>query len=130
MTAYRTPYLDGANKIPTARLGGAGATASNYLCGDQTWKTPAGGAGNFGEATIPFAAWLTEDTITVTGQTSILATSKILCSIYAENDDIYAQDWRTPLIRNIVPGVGFDITLRSEIGAFKGGVKMNWTWSN
>jgi len=35
--------LDAASKVPTVNLGGAGASASNYLCGDQTWKTPAGG---------------------------------------------------------------------------------------
>jgi len=37
--------LDAASKVPTAQLGGAGASASNYLCGDQTWKTPPGGGG-------------------------------------------------------------------------------------
>ena len=34
--------LDAASKVPTVNLGGSGASASNYLCGDQTWKTPAG----------------------------------------------------------------------------------------
>ena len=37
--------LDAASKVPTANLGGAGASASNYLRGDQTWATPAGGGG-------------------------------------------------------------------------------------
>jgi len=34
--------LDAAQKVPTVNLGGAGAGAGNYLCGDQTWKTPPG----------------------------------------------------------------------------------------
>jgi len=34
--------LDAAQKVPPANLGGAGAGAGNYLCGDQTWKTPPG----------------------------------------------------------------------------------------
>ena len=29
--------------MPTVNLGGAGASGSNYLRGDQTWATPAGG---------------------------------------------------------------------------------------
>ena len=35
--------LDAASKVPTVNLGGAGASGSNYLRGDQTWATPAGG---------------------------------------------------------------------------------------
>lgn len=53
MAQYRVPYLDGANKVPTARLGGAGAGASNYLCGDQTWKQPTAAPGD--TATIVLA---------------------------------------------------------------------------
>jgi hypothetical protein len=34
--------LDAAQKVPTVNLGGAGAGAGNYLCGDQTWNTPPG----------------------------------------------------------------------------------------
>jgi len=36
--------LDAASKVPTVNLGGAGASSLNYLRGDQTWVTPAGGA--------------------------------------------------------------------------------------
>ncbi len=100
------------------------------LIGEISSHTHAGGgATNFGQATIPFASWLTEDKISVTGQASILATSKILASIYADNEDVYAQDWRPPIIRNVVAGAGFDVTLRPEIGTFKGNVKINWTWA-
>jgi hypothetical protein len=39
--------LDAGSKVLTVNLGGSGAGASNYLCGDQTWKTPStGGGGN------------------------------------------------------------------------------------
>ena len=38
--------LDAVSKVPTVNLGGTGASATNYLCGDQTWKTPAGGGTN------------------------------------------------------------------------------------
>jgi len=31
--------LDANAKVPTAQLGGAGASANNFLCGDQTWKS-------------------------------------------------------------------------------------------
>ena len=123
--------LDSLVKVPTVQLGGTGADNTKFLRGDQTWQVPAGGgAGNFGQATIPFANWLTEDAISVIGQTGLLATAKILASIYADNDDVYAQDWRSPIVRNVVAGVGFDVALRPEIGMFKGGAKINWTWSN
>ncbi len=86
--------------------------------------------GNFGLATIPFASWLNEDSVSVTGQAGISGTSKILASLYADNDDVYAQDWRPPIIRNVVAGVGFDICLRPEIGSFKGNMKINWSWGD
>ena len=35
--------LDAASKVPTVNLGGAGASGTNYLRGDHTWATPAGG---------------------------------------------------------------------------------------
>jgi hypothetical protein len=34
--------LDATQKIPTANLGGAGASGSNFLRGDQTWAVPSG----------------------------------------------------------------------------------------
>ena len=87
-----------------------------------------GAEGNYGQAIIPFATWLHEDIATIS-DTGILATSKILASIYADNDDIYAQDWHEPTIKSIIAGVGFDIVLRPIVGTFKGAVKMNWTWN-
>lgn len=35
--------LDAGTKVPTAQLGGAGADATKFLCGNQTWQVPAGG---------------------------------------------------------------------------------------
>jgi hypothetical protein len=32
-------------KVPTTELGGAGADATKFLCGDQSWAIPAGGGG-------------------------------------------------------------------------------------
>jgi hypothetical protein len=37
--------LDLASKVPTANLGGAGASGTNFLRGDQTWAVPPGGSG-------------------------------------------------------------------------------------
>ena len=37
--------LDAGTKVPTAELGGAGADATKFLRGDQSWQVPAGGAG-------------------------------------------------------------------------------------
>ena len=37
--------LDAGTKVPTAQLGGAGADATKYLRGDQTWQVVAGGGG-------------------------------------------------------------------------------------
>ena len=82
-----------------------------------------------GIAVIPFATWLSEDTVTVTGQLGLKADSKIQRSLVSDNDDVYAQDWFPPLIRNIVPDVGFDITIRPAAGVFKGPVSINWSWT-
>ena len=38
------PIVSG--KVPTVNLGGAGADATKYLRGDQSWQVPAGGSGN------------------------------------------------------------------------------------
>jgi hypothetical protein len=37
------PLVSG--KVPTVNLGGAGADATKYLRGDQSWQVPAGGSG-------------------------------------------------------------------------------------
>jgi hypothetical protein len=37
--------LDAGSKVPTANLGGAGADATKFLRGDQTWQVPSAGGG-------------------------------------------------------------------------------------
>jgi hypothetical protein len=83
-----------------------------------------------GTATIPFATWKNEDSIVITGQTGMLATANIQRSLVSDNDDIIAQDWNPPLITDIIAGTGFTINLRPAYGSFKGGVKVNWSWTN
>ncbi len=104
--------------------------SSKYLNGQGAYTVPPTGSGNFGQATIPFASWKSEDKVSVVGQAAILATAKILVSLYADTDDVYAQEWHPPVVRNIVAGTGFDIEIRPDIGTFKGNVKVNWTWSS
>jgi hypothetical protein len=82
-----------------------------------------------GVASVPFATALGEDTVTVTGQHNLLTTSRVTASVLIDNDDVYLQDWQAPEIRNVIPGTGFDILLRTRTGAFTGPVKVNWQWS-
>jgi hypothetical protein len=65
-----------------------------------------------GQATIPFASWLGEDSVAVIGQTTLSATAKVQRSLVADNDD------------------GFTLLLRTAQGSFKGPVKINWSWIN
>lgn len=87
------------------------------------------GGGNWGQSVIPFALPLGEDSVTVTGQTGITANSRIVATIYAHNDIVLAQDFLAPIISNIVPGVGFKITVRPTLGTFLSQVRVNWSWS-
>ena len=82
-----------------------------------------------GQATIPFASYLTEDVITITGQTALGASSSISATIYASTDDVYAQDWYEPVIRNVIAGTGFNIYVRPRVGTFSGNVLVNWAWN-
>lgn len=117
------------NSVGTLQLDTTGdPDGTKFLRDDMTWQTPPSGSGNGGQATIAFASYLTEDSIAVTGQTSLIASSAISATIYADNDDVYAQDWSAPIVRNVVAGTGFTLTLRPRVGTFKGNVKLNWTW--
>lgn len=115
-------------RVSGNRLARGARDGTKFLRDDLTWAAPAAGAGNFGQVTVPFATFKSEDSVSVTGQGSILGTSKILAAVYADNDDVYAQDWEPPVIRNVVAGTGFDIVLRPASTTFKGSVKVNWTW--
>lgn len=88
-----------------------------------------------GVAIIPFAAWASEDSVTVIGQVGMKDDAVILCSVVAApppagNDDIISQDWSVPLITEIVANTGFNITLKPSVGVFKGPVTLNWSWRN
>lgn len=85
-------------------------------------------SGGTGQSSIAFASYLYEDSVTVTGQAGIASTSSIQVQVYADGDDVIAQDWLSPEVKNIVAGTGFDIVLRPKTGAFKGAVKVNWAW--
>jgi hypothetical protein len=87
-----------------------------------------GGWLNSGQATIPFATPLPEDSITITGQVGITTGSTIIACIYANNDDVYAQDWQPLIIKDIVAGTSFKIVLRPAAGLFSGPVLVNWSW--
>jgi hypothetical protein len=113
-----------------ARLGiGSAGQVLTVVAGAPAWTAMGTGATNVGQATVAFASYLTEDSIAVTGQAAILAGSTINVSVYADNDDVLAQDWQAPVVRSVVAGTGFTITLRPKGGTFKGNVKMNWQWA-
>jgi hypothetical protein len=90
---------------------------------------PRGPAPAHGVAAIPFATFLSESKVTVSGQPGILTNSSIIAQIIADNDDVLATDWNAPLITNIVAGTGFDIVLRPSLGSYKGSVNVAWHWS-
>jgi len=81
-----------------------------------------------GQATIPFATFLKQDSVAVTGQTNIVAGSLIFANVFADNDDVLSQEWQPVLISNLVVGTGFTLTLMTTSGKFKGPVKINWFW--
>jgi hypothetical protein len=83
-----------------------------------------------GVAVVPFAAWKSEDTVSVVGQTNMLATANIKIGVVADSDDIVAQDWLIPFVTNIVAGTGFKINLKPSWGDFLGAVNVNWSWRN
>lgn len=57
MALYKVPYLDAGDKIPTVKLGGAGADVTKYLRGDQAWVVPPGGgeSENIVRTTVDYA---------------------------------------------------------------------------
>ena len=121
--------MNGVGYAEPVQLGNAGVPdATTFLNGVGAWAVPAGGSAHGGQATIPFASYLTEDVIAVTGQASLLPDSAITCAVYADNDDVLAQDWWPPVIKSVVSGTGFTLSLRPRVGNFKGNVKVNWNW--
>jgi hypothetical protein len=78
--------LDAASKVPTANLGGAGADATKYLRGDQTWQVPSGGGGSDGESTVVATADTQNSTTTLANATgltfSALANSTYIIEVF------------------------------------------------
>ena len=85
------------------------------------------GTPTVGTAVLPFV-WDSEMKATVTGQYLLKSSSRITATIISNTDDIYAQDWLSPIVRNVVVGVGFDVLLRPLYGTFKGNVTVSWLW--
>lgn len=114
------PGQDGTNGAP----GQDGADGQDGAPGQAG---PPGNGVTAGLATVPFAVWLGEDRVTVTGIAGVTANSRITATIAAAADDVYAQDWAAPMVRNVVPGQGFDLVLRPATGTFKGPVAVHWS---
>jgi hypothetical protein len=96
------------------------------LNGQASGASSLGGAS--GIATIPFATWLEEDSVTILGQSKLLASSTIQASLASDNDDVVSQEWTDVRISDIVAGTGFKLTLGTMAGTFKGPVKVMWLW--
>lgn len=94
-----------------------------------TEGTSSGPSANVGTATVTFATRLLEQRATVTGQTSITATSRILLTIQSAGDDnVSAQEWCAPVVESLVAGTGFTILVKPKSGRFAGTVTVHWSW--
>lgn len=94
-----------------------------------TLSVGAGGGGtavSTGRASVVFAGWQAEAVQVVTGQASVTANSIIWATIHADTDDVALENWRPPMVRSIVPGVGFTLVVRPEMGTHSGTVNVNW----
>jgi len=118
-----------ASDTPARLAIGAAGQVLTVVAGAPAWTAMGTGATNVGQATAAFASYLTEDTIAVAGQAALLAGSSINASIYADNDDVLAQDWYPVVVKSVVAGTGFTLSLRPHVGTFKGNVKINWQWA-
>lgn len=81
-----------------------------------------------GKAVVPFTDFEVEDSVVIVGQLGISAGSIIRISIRADNDDVYAQDWCAPIVREVIAGIGFTVTIRPVSGCFRGPVNLDWGW--
>jgi hypothetical protein len=66
--------LDAGVKVPTLELGGAGADASKYLRGDQTWNTPVGSGGGYANTFLLMGGQMSE-AYKCLGQAALAATT-------------------------------------------------------
>lgn len=114
-------------KGPVGQTGQTGpAGAASTVPGPQGTTGPAGAGMVVGQSTVAFSTFKGEDSVTVTGQTGLTSNSRITACIYADTDDVYAQDWHQVAVRNQSAGNGFDLVVRPALGTFKGAVKVNW----
>lgn len=94
------------------KLGGGTA---NFLRADGTWATPASESINSVTAEVDFGATFADKAqIVVTGQAWVTANSNIvaniLCPSGTDPDELYLIDFKT-VVSNLVPGVGFTVTV-------------------
>jgi hypothetical protein len=94
--------LDAASKVPTANLGGAGADATKYLRGDQTWQVPSGGGGSDGEASVILGSDQT------TASTSYADLAGLGFSVLA-NSTYVIEGWIVWKSSSSAYGIGFGI---------------------
>lgn len=89
-----------------------------------------------GIATVDFGAPPDNDVtalVVVTGQSGILATSKITVAKRVEAtpdhtaDEVFAENWE-PVAGSIVPGVGFTIYAKCTVGTTNGRFNISWEW--
>lgn len=78
-----------------------------------------------GQATVNFSTWNTEAYVDVTGLTGLSSTRSIEATIYNNSNDVYAQNWSSPLIE-VISSTIFRIYIRPQVGSFNGIVLVNW----
>src|SRR5579862_2226706 len=91
---------------------------------------------NSGIATVNFDIPPANDTlcsVVVTGQSGILATSKIFVSKRVEAtadhtaDEVWVENWE-PEVGAIVPGTSFTIFAKCTVGRTNGRFNVSWEW--
>jgi hypothetical protein len=92
--------LDAASKVPTVNLGGAGASSLNYLRGDQTWVTPAGGAE---------VEQIVRTTGDITNSTTTFADVTGLTFTVAPNTDYIFEAWLIFQSNTTTTGIKFGV---------------------
>lgn len=132
----------GSYTLPVATatvLGGVKEGAGVTIAPDGTISTTGSSSGNFGTATIDFGGFpgSNEASIAVTGEASILGTSK--CQAFIMSDDTsldhtasdhkYVGIWLNLTCGTPTAGIGFTIYGRSS-EKLNGKFSLRWTWAN
>lgn len=87
------------------------------------WST--GGAVYSGRAALTFSN-SAYATATITGQSTVTTDTRIVATIYADSDDVLAEDWNAVKVFNIVVGVGFSVLACCRQGRFNGTLQVDW----